>query len=59
MVACKSLHGGRCRGIAQVDPATSSLATEASGVLQVSRVVKRRRYLIERARESRVVGTDG
>jgi diphthamide biosynthesis protein 2 len=49
------LHG-QCRGVAQFDPQTRQLCAEAAGTAQVSRVVKRRRYLIERARESRVVG---
>jgi len=49
------LHG-RCRGIAQIDPDTNELSPEATGSAEVSRVVKRRRYLIERAREANVVG---
>ena len=53
------LHG-QCRGIAQFDPSQESperqLCAEAAGTSQVSRVVKRRRYLIERAREAKVVG---
>ena len=49
------LHG-RCRGVAQFDPASSSLHAEAAGTAAIARVVKRRRYLIERARESRVIG---
>ena len=53
--ALSSLHG-RCRGVAQYDPETGVLSDEATGTTQVSRVVKRRRYLIERAREARVVG---
>lgn len=53
--ALATLHG-RCRGVAQVDPATSALSAEATGSAQVGRVVKRRRFLIEKAREARVVG---
>ena len=53
--ALATLHG-RCRGVAQVDPATSALSAEATGSAQVGRVIKRRRFLIEKAREARVVG---
>ena len=49
------LHG-RCAGVAQVHPTTSRLVLEATGSTDVARVVKRRRYLIERAREAKVVG---
>ena len=49
------LHG-RCAGVAQVHPTTSRLVAEATGSADVARVVKRRRYLIERAREAKVVG---
>ena len=49
------LHG-RCAGVAQVHPTTSRLVPEATGSTDVARVVKRRRYLIERAREAKVVG---
>ena len=49
------LHG-RCAGVAQVHPTTSRLVSEATGSADVARVVKRRRYLIERAREAKVVG---
>ncbi len=49
------LHG-RCAGVAQVHPTTSRIVPEATGSTDVARVVKRRRYLIERAREAKVVG---
>ena len=53
--ALATLHG-RCRSVAQADPATSALSAEATGSAQVGRVIKRRRFLIEKAREARVVG---
>ena len=53
--ALSVLHG-RCRGVAQFDPESSGLASEAAGSGVVARVVKRRRFLIEKARESRVIG---
>ena len=53
--ALSVLHG-RCRGVAQFDPESGDLALEAAGSGVVARVVKRRRFLIEKARESRVVG---
>lgn len=54
-MALAVLHG-RCMGIAQVDPENSQLEKEATGSAQTARVVKRRRFLIEKARESNVVG---
>ena len=53
--ALSVLHG-RCRGVAQFDPESGGLASEAAGSGVVARVVKRRRFLIEKARESRVIG---
>ena len=53
--ALSVLHG-RCRGVAQFDPESGGSAFEAAGSGVVARAVKRRRFLIEKARESRVVG---
>ena len=53
--ALSVLHG-RCRGVAQFDPESGVLAEEAAGSGVVARVVKRRRFLIEKARESNVIG---
>jgi diphthamide biosynthesis protein 2 len=54
-MALAVLHG-RCLGIAQVTPIDSKLTTEAAGSEQTARVIKRRRFLIEKARNSNVVG---